>query len=81
MIFDVVVMSDVARRFMFQRSTAGVAHHPKKKKTCTIDHSIIPSCEATFVLCCLVMPLEPHFISSSCVFDRFLPCHEKRNSF
>ena len=64
MIFDVVVMSDVARRFMFQRSMAGVAHEPKKKKTCKIDHFIIPSCEATFVLCCLVMPDESQLISS-----------------
>ena len=52
-----------------------------KKKTCTIDHFIISSCGATFVLRCLVMPLEPHLISSWCVFDRFLPCHEKRKSF
>ena len=64
MIFDVDVMSDVARRFMFQRSIAGVAHEQKKKKTCTIDHFIVPSCEATFVFCCLVMPDESHLISS-----------------
>ena len=52
-----------------------------KKKTCTIDDFIISSCGATFVLRCLVMPLEPHLISSWCVFDRFLPCREKRKSF
>ena len=46
--------------------TGGVAHQPKQKRTCTIDHFIISSCEATFVFCCLVMPDESQLISSWC---------------